>query len=381
MSIRKRGKAWEIVIEMGKDADGKRKQETFTFHGTKADAKEEEIRIKYELQHGTFIPNTKTTLTEYLNYWLDANKPPYKWTHNTYRSYRQLVEDYITPELGHLPFLKVTPLQVQEFYNKLVESSDNNLENSSIHYIHRILRSAFNYARKKRLIRDNPCYGAEPPSPNKYTPTLLRDAQIMKLWAYLRPDPIYFAVVLSVMTGVRRGEACGLQRDTIFRPLHYIKIIHALKREKGEGLKLGPTKAKNDGIVPISDLLDMELEYQEQKIAEWKEVYSDDFHDQGYIVCWPNGNPIDPDYVTKQFNKALETLGLPKETRFHDLRHAHATFLLDLGADITDIKDELRHSSVAVSEIYVNPNVSRRKKFVDKLDQQLINSATENQET
>lgn len=62
MSIRKRGKAWEIVIEMGKDAEGKRKQETFTFHGKKEDAREEERRLKYELKHGFYIGQGKLTV-------------------------------------------------------------------------------------------------------------------------------------------------------------------------------------------------------------------------------------------------------------------------------------------------------------------------------
>lgn len=377
MSIRKRGKAWEIIIEMGKDADGKRIQETFTFHGKKEEAKLEEARLKHELFYGKFIPNNKATVAEYLIYWLEWGKT--EWAYNTYRSYKQVAEQYLIPELGHVPLLKLAPMKIQEYYTKQMNKEE--LSRASIHYHHRILKSAFNYGMKQRIMRDNPTFGTEPPTPDKYKPVLLADTDLLKIFSRLRPDPVYISVILSILGGMRRGETCALRRTDINLPHQYITVENALKREKGKGLEISDTKTGKGRIIPISVLLKLELDYQLQRIEEWKEVYGDEFIDQGFIVCWQNGNPIDPDHVTKRYNQVLKELNLPKETRFHDLRHAHATFLLEGGADIKDISDELGHSSIAITgDIYLNPNVENRRQHVDKLGQRFIDSGEDPEE-
>lgn len=82
---------------------------------------------------------------------------------------------------------------------------------------------------------------------------------------------------------------------------------------------------------------------------------------------------MDPDQVTKIYNKALTKLGLPPQTRFHDLRHAHATMLLASGADLKSISDELGHSSITITgNLYLNPDVENRRKHISKLDDNFL---------
>lgn len=85
------------------------------------------------------------------------------------------------------------------------------------------------------------------------------------------------------------------------------------------------------------------------------------------------GRPIDPNEVTKKYNRVLEKLNLPKETRFHDLRHAHATMLFEDGAEAKDVSEELGHSSIVITnDIYINPNIDRRRDLVNKLDKKFV---------
>ena len=48
----------------------------------------------------------------------------------------------------------------------------------------------------------------------------------------------------------------------------------------------------------------------------------------------------------------LEKAGLPFEVRFHDLRHAHASWLLAGGADLQTVKERLGHGSIITTEKY-----------------------------
>jgi integrase len=51
---------------------------------------------------------------------------------------------------------------------------------------------------------------------------------------------------------------------------------------------------------------------------------------------------------TRAFRAALERAGLPR-SRFHDLRHAAATFLLAQGVTLKDVKQLLGHSSITLT--------------------------------
>ena len=60
------------------------------------------------------------------------------------------------------------------------------------------------------------------------------------------------------------------------------------------------------------------------------------------------GTPVDGASVTHAFGRALVRAGLP-HSRFHDLRHAAATFLLGQGFTLEDVKNLLGHSSIVLT--------------------------------
>ncbi len=64
------------------------------------------------------------------------------------------------------------------------------------------------------------------------------------------------------------------------------------------------------------------------------------------MLCRPDGSPIHPDALTKQFIKAVKASGLPR-IRLHDLRHTHATLALQAGIHPKVVSERLGHASVA----------------------------------
>lgn len=59
-------------------------------------------------------------------------------------------------------------------------------------------------------------------------------------------------------------------------------------------------------------------------------------------------------YRAQRWHPALHTAGLPHKVRFHDLRHAHASWLLAGGADLQIVKERLGHASIATTERYLH---------------------------
>ena len=63
------------------------------------------------------------------------------------------------------------------------------------------------------------------------------------------------------------------------------------------------------------------------------------------------------------FQAALERAGLPR-SRFHDLRHAAATFLLAQGMTLEDVKQLLGHSSITLTSNTYGHVLEQRQRAV-----------------
>ena len=60
------------------------------------------------------------------------------------------------------------------------------------------------------------------------------------------------------------------------------------------------------------------------------------------------GGPIDPSVLTRTFEKLVRRIGLTA-TRLHDLRHFHATLLLQQGTNPKVVQERLGHSSFVIT--------------------------------
>lgn len=60
----------------------------------------------------------------------------------------------------------------------------------------------------------------------------------------------------------------------------------------------------------------------------------------------PDGNPIHPEYTSRTFDRAVARHRLPR-IRFHDIRHTHATLLLEAGVPAKVVAERLGHASAS----------------------------------
>ncbi len=72
------------------------------------------------------------------------------------------------------------------------------------------------------------------------------------------------------------------------------------------------------------------------------------WQETGYVFTTSLGSALDAATVTRAFGRALVRAGLP-HSRFHDLRHTAATFLLAQGFTLEDVKNLLGHSSITLT--------------------------------
>ncbi len=105
--------SWDIILAMGRGADGKHKQKWIRFHGTQKQADQKVSELVGEVYRGEFIEPSKLTLGEWLDTWLETAIAPPRCTANTYLQYRSILENHLKPALGQFQIQKLAHLQIQ----------------------------------------------------------------------------------------------------------------------------------------------------------------------------------------------------------------------------------------------------------------------------
>lgn len=179
---------------------------------------------------------------------------------------------------------------------------------------------------------------------------------------YVAPHPLAALYDLLALTGLRRGEVCGLRWCHVDVARGVLVVRQQIVQLDGQdidcsvcqrphrGIVIGPPKTSSGearrvdlGERGIGALLTHQLAQDEQRKA-WGQAYTD--HD--LVFAREDGNPISPNHVTKTFNKSVKTAGL-RPARLHDLRHSRASLLIAAGTDVAVISKMLGHSSITIT--------------------------------
>jgi integrase len=91
-----------------------------------------------------------------------------------------------------------------------------------------------------------------------------------------------------------------------------------------------------------------ELKTHKAKQNQLRLMFGSAYQDNGLVCPNPNGEPMDPRLLFAHFKKCSERAGLP-DIRFHDLRHTHATIMLQLGEHPKVVSERLGHSNVNIT--------------------------------
>lgn len=90
-------------------------------------------------------------------------------------------------------------------------------------------------------------------------------------------------------------------------------------------------------------------------------------HLSDFVFSTEKGKHFDLKWFERAWKNNLKDTKF-KDKRFHDLRHTFATLLLKNGADLITVKELLGHSSVKITEMYLDALPTTKKDFVDKIN-------------
>lgn len=217
---------------------------------------------------------------------------------------------------------------------------DEGASQSSMHHFEQKLKQMLKQAVRDEVLDRNPFdyldVTAQPKSKERKP---LTEEQVKKLRDSLlyNLDGKKVGIYLCIATGMRRGEALGLQWKHIDLDAKTVEVDQQLN----DASEIDSTKTEeSEGIVPLPTRA---VEY----LGEWLQIQSQfvEVTPDTFVCSDFMGNHLQMRSFQKFRRELFVQLGLGAYT-LHDLRHTQATMLLLKGVDVRTVQKRLRHKSV-----------------------------------
>ena len=205
--------------------------------------------------------------------------------------------------------------------------------------------SALDAAVRRGFIVSNPAALVELPRRERSEMTVWTINEANRFLTYAVDDPWYLLYRVLLLTGMRRGEALGLQWRDWDRTSSALHIHRQLTLIAGRQALGEPKSARGHRTIHLDrDTASLLAAHHTAEGGGGQEPIFHDDHRQ----------PLDPAAVSRRFTVLTKGLGLPV-IRLHDLRHTSASIGLEAGEPLTQVSRRLGHSTVAITgDIYTH---------------------------
>ncbi|MBS2534222.1 site-specific integrase [Catenulispora sp. NF23] len=293
----------------------------------------------------------------------------------TARSYGGHIDDYLVPYLGQVLLAELNRSRVQAMFTQIAVAegmTGRPVSAATLHRIHATLRAALNEAVRVGLIPMNPAVGVELPSATRPRPMVWTPERVaawrrdgtrptVPVWtptqtaaflAFVREHRLYALFHLVALTGLRRGEVCGLCWTDVNLDAGVLSVARQRCQTAGRVAVAPPKSRAGVREVALDHTAVTALRQHRYRQQIERAVAGQPCVESGYVFTFADGRALSPDRLTRIFAGVVRASGLPPVT-IHGLRHGAATMALAAGAGLKTVQAMLGHSSIQVTaDIY-----------------------------
>lgn len=253
---------------------------------------------------------------------------------NTYSaSYLRSVElsfRQIEKHTGDIPLSHINPRTAQQFVS---ETYKRTVKGAELYL--RTLKAGFSRAVEWGYIPENPFKKVKLARSKKTFPLFVTEVELQKVIDKTSNKELKNLFFFAFHTGMRLGEIVNLK----WNAANFTDRTISVKNDKHFS-----TKSRKDRIIPMNDRL---LELLRAKFPKVIGIQQEEF-----VFQMKPEVKFNPDYVTKQFKKAVIEAELNSRIHFHTLRHSFASNLVQRGASLYVVKELLGHEDITTTQIY-----------------------------
>ncbi len=294
--------------------------------------------------------------------WLEDTRFTVK--ESTYTRYHRHIIKYIIPGLKEFSLNQINARMINKFSDSLINSFC--LSSKTVTDIICILKAVFKYAS----LNGYPCpdiKGVRYPQKTAADIKIIPEQSVKALEELLlsHSDTTSFGILLSLCTGIRIGELCGLMWGDIdfstctlhiCRTVERIPDLHKGSCAKTKVIISSPKTESSQRHIPLPHFL---AEHLKQHSAS----------PDCYIVT---GKPkfTEPHCFYVRYKRFLKRHCIPDNT-FHALRHTFATRCVECGFDTKSLSEILGHANVSTTmTFYVHPSMESKRRQMERLSPQ-----------
>jgi integrase len=371
VKIKKRGSKWYVYVNY----HGKRKNRCV---GTReaAESVRREVEARLALGDIGFLNGPEAqapTFGAYADQWL-KDYARIECKTSTADGYEGVLRQYLRPRFGTRLLDQVSRDDIKAMIGALIEQelSRNTIRNALC-----VIRGLFNHAIENGVLESNPAARlgrftrtAKAEETKGIALTSIEANQFLEAAKQVCPD--YHALFLMALrAGLRRGELVALQWGDIQvgsdeeDTNRFIVVQHNYVRREHT-----TTKSKKSRRVDLSrELRRVLVELRDRCLLAAFLDGKDDISAK-LVFPSPEGSILDPDNLYHRYFQAVLTKAGLRKIRFHDLRHTFGSLLIQSGASIVYVKEQMGHSSIQITvDTYGHLIPGANVSFVDKLDE------------
>ncbi|MGH3774535.1 MAG: tyrosine-type recombinase/integrase [Pseudonocardiaceae bacterium] len=347
-------------------------------------------KLKGNSANGVPVPDRRTTVAEYLDYWLREVVSHKRAT--TARGYDSAVRLHILPVLGKKQLDKLTGADVRhlvavcrqkclcctnhydKYRNKekqccsVGKCCKRTPSTRQIQYVHAVLRNALSNAERDEIITRNVAKLVQIPAPRYKIGKGLPVTDVRRILVEAQCTRLYALYVLAATLGFRRGELLGLRWSDLNLELGTVAPAKTVQRVNGR-LLMDDTKTQDsDNTIPLPKITRQVLiEHRNRQAAE-RATAGELWTEHDLVFATAVGTPIEPRNLNRHFEGIRLRAGYPT-VRLHDFRHTVVSLLLQLKTPPHVVQRIARHADLDVTlGIYAHTDLDAMREALDKIE-------------
>lgn len=359
---------YRAKVTVGHDADG---VPIFKYVSgrTKKELEAEKYRLRQQYITGALDIKRDVLFRAYAKQWYTAVKEPHIGT-SSRDNYRIIFEVHLFPVFGDRQLRAISALDLQEFLNSKIGYSK-----SFIDKLYTCIRQLFRYACAQGVITRDPATALHRPEAEEHHRRALTAEETAAALAVAQEHPRGLLLLILYYTGLRIGEALGLQWDDIDFTQH---VLHV--RRDIDQFGVGDVKTANSlRTVPIPDRLYSALAEALPSDAGSSFIFqgrNGSFWTKSAMrSAWSSmmGAVYEKDHSVehKELRITRNTHGKGSILTPHYFRHNYASILYNAGVDVLTAQKWLGHSDPATT-LRIYTHISQQK---EQIDVEKVNSA------
>lgn len=335
------------TVEGPRRPDGKRNRPR-VYGRTAREVADKLAGLRRRVEDGGLTSGPGTATGAWLDHWLATIAGP-SLRPRTREKYAWAVAA-ARPHLGGVPLAKLAPEHLEACYAALSRT----LAPSSVHSVHRVLKTALRVAEERRRVTRSPAELARAPKVPHKEMAALSGGEVPAVLAAAAASVNGARWLFALAMGARQGEVLGLTWDRLDLDAGVVDLALQLQRTGREWHLVDVKSAAGRRRLPLpAELVPILREHRrlqlERRIALGSAWVGSTLGELVFPTAL--GAPVHRSVDRKQWLAVLDAAGV-RRVRVHDARHTAATLMLEAGIDVKVVAAWLGHSQVAMSHQY-----------------------------